>query len=211
MLLKCRWEMVMWVIMGLSGEMLILRMWVEVEDDIEDKAPHNCWDMFLEDLSLQGSSNWGSNQSSHHSTMMGWSREGNWGGRAGRGLKGKVNLLIFKDEKTKDTVTYYLWRWDVATFFFLGWDDQHLLPYIFPSLQGFPGDLVRSLGEDTTLTDILKMLDEHHGVVITFDILSKEHYSLKQGYGENIAEFRLHLSQQFQILQSTWEWFNRSM
>ena len=114
----------------------------------------------------------------------------------------KVDLLIFKDEKTKDAVTYHSWQWDVAIFHQSGWDDQHLLPYIFQSLQGFPGDLARSLGEDATLTDILQMLDEHYGVVMTFNTLSKELYYLKQGSGENVAEFRVHLSQQVQILQS---------
>ena len=62
-----------------------------------------------------------------------------------------------------------------------GWDDCHLLPYVFRSLQGFPGDLARSLGEDATLRDIPWMLYEHYGVVMTFDTLSKELYSLKQG------------------------------
>ena len=45
------------------------------------------------------------------------------------------------------------------------------------------------------------MLDEHYGVVMTFDALSKELYSLKQVIGENVAEFRVCLSQQVQILQ----------
>ena len=37
--------------------------------------------------------------------------------------------------------------------------------------------------------------------MLTFDALSKELYSLKQGMGENVAEFGMHLSQQVQILQ----------
>ena len=37
---------------------------------------------------------------------------------------------------------------------------------------------------------------------MTFDTLSKELYSLKQGIGENVAEFRVCLSQQVQILQT---------
>ena len=127
----------------------------------------------------------------------GW-RESNWAGRAGRGLRVKVNLLIFKDEKTKDTVTYHLWCRDVAIFCHLGWDDQHLLPYIFWSLQGFPGDLARSLGEDATLTDHLQMLNEHYSMVMTFDTLF---YSLKQGSWENVVQFGVHLLQQVQILQ----------
>ena len=62
-----------------------------------------------------------------------------------------------------------------------GWDDQHLLLYIFHSLQGFPGDLAQSLGEDATLSDVLQMLDEHYDVVMMFNALSKELYFLKQG------------------------------
>ena len=149
-----------------------------------------------------GSSNEGSNQSSHKLTLTRGSREGNRPFWAGRGLRVKVNLPIFKDEKTKDAVTYHLWWWDMAIFHCSGWDDQHLLPYIFRSLQGFPGDLARSLGKDITLTDILWMLDEHCGMVMMFDALSKEIYSLKQTSGENVAEFGVHLSQQVQILQS---------
>ena len=111
-------------------------------------------------------------------------------------------MPILKDKKTKDAVTYCFWQWEVAIFHCLGWEDQHLLPYVFWSLQGFLGDLARSLGKDTTLNDVLQMLDEHYGIVKMFDALSKELYPLKQGSGENVAQFRVHLSQQVQILQS---------
>ena len=80
--------------------------------------------------------------------MMRVSRESNQPVWAGRGLKVEVNLPIFKDEKIKDAVTYYSWQWDAAIFHCLGWDNQHLVPYVFWSLQGFPGHLGRSLGED---------------------------------------------------------------
>ena len=69
----------------------------------------------------------------------------------------------------------------MAIFHQSGLDDQHLLPYVFCSLQGFLGDLAQSLGKDATLSDVLQMLDEHYGVVMTFDALSKVLYSLKQG------------------------------
>ena len=63
-------------------------------------------------------------------------------------------------------------------------------------------DLAKSLGGDAILSDILQTLDEHYGVVMMFDALSKELYSFKQGSGENVAEFGVCLSQQVQILQS---------
>ena len=76
-----------------------------------------------------------------------------------------------------------------------------MLPYVIWSLQGFSGDLARSLGKNATLNDILQTLDEHYGVVMMFDTLSKELYSLKQRSGENMAKFGVQLSQQVQILQ----------
>ena len=51
------------------------------------------------------------------------------------------------------------------------------------------------------MTTSRQTLDEHYGVVMTFDTLSKELYFLKQGSGENVAEFGVHLSQQVLILQ----------
>ena len=77
-----------------------------------------------------------------------------------------------------------------------------MLPYVFWSLQGFHGDLARNLSEDTTVTDVLQMLDEHYGVMMMFDALSKELYSLKQGSRENVANFAVQLLQEVQILQS---------
>ena len=71
-----------------------------------------------------------------------------------------------------------------------------MLPYVFRSFQGFLGDPARCLGEDATLGNVLQTLDEHYGIVMTFDTLSKELYSLKQGMGENVAEFGVCLSQQ---------------
>ena len=56
------------------------------------------------------------------------------------------------------------------------------------------------------------MLDEHYGMVMTFNALSKKLYSLKQGMGENVAEFGMCLSQQVQILQMEYPAeFNKNM
>ena len=132
-------------------------------------------------------------------TMMGVSGESHQPAQPQRGLRLKVNLLIFKDEKTKDAVTY---QWYIAIFCHFGWDNQHLLPHVFQSLQGFLEDLARSLEKNATLNNVLQMLDEHHGVVMMHDALSKELYSLKQGSGKNMARFRVCLLEQVQILQS---------
>ena len=116
-------------------------------------------------LSGDGSSNWGSNWSSQHLTVARASGKSKWPVWPGRGVRMKVNLLTSKDEKTKDVVTYLLWWWDIAIFCCSGWDNQHLLPYVIWSLQGFPGALARSQGENVTLNDVLQTMDEHYGVV----------------------------------------------
>ena len=133
---------------------------------------------------------------------MGTSSGSNRSVCVGRGPQVKVNLPIIKDEKSKDAVIYHSLRWDVTIFHQSGWDDQHLLPYVFHSLQGFLGDLARSLGEDAILNDVLWMLDDHYSVIMMFDGLSKELYSLKQALRKNVAAFGVHLLQQVQILQS---------
>ena len=45
------------------------------------------------------------------------------------------------------------------------------------------------------------MFSRLYGVAMIFDALSKELYSIKQGPGENVAEFGVQLLQQVQILQ----------
>ena len=129
------------------------------------------------------------------------SRESCQLGQTGRGFSLKVILPTFKDEKAKDTVTYCSWQFDMTVFHCSGWDYHHMLPCVFMSLEGFLGDLARSLGEDANMDDVLQTLNEHFGIMITFDTLSKEVYSLKQAMGQNMAEFRVCLSQQVQILQ----------
>ena len=69
-------------------------------------------------------------------------------GRHHRESKGhmKINLPIFKDEDTKDTVTYQSWRWDLTVYHWAGFWDCTLLPYTIWSLQGYPRQLWGALG-----------------------------------------------------------------
>ena len=93
-----------------------------------------------------GSLDQGSEHRSHQLTWTGGCGGSYQAGRAGRGLRVKVNLPIFKDETIKDAVTCHSWQWDIAIFCHWGWNDWHFLPYVFQSLQGFPGDLARLWG-----------------------------------------------------------------
>ena len=50
---KLNWEITKQIIVGLSRRMLVLSVWVEVEDGMEDKEPHNYQETLLAYLPLQ--------------------------------------------------------------------------------------------------------------------------------------------------------------
>ena len=77
----------------------------------------------------------------------------------------KINLPIFKDVDTKDAITYQSWRWDLTVYHCVGCQDCTLPPYAIQSLQEYPKELVRSLGVDITLDDVLTILDKHYNNV----------------------------------------------
>ena len=85
----------------------------------------------------------------------------------------KINLPVFKDQDMKDAVTYQSWCWYLIVCC-AGCHDYTLLPYAIHSLQGYPGELVRSLGTDITLDDILTILDEYYINVKALDALNQE-------------------------------------
>ena len=90
----------------------------------------------------------------------------------------KINLPVFKDEDTKDAITYQNWHWDLAVYCCVGCQDCTLLPYIIHSLQGYLGELVRSLGMEIMLDDTLTILDEHYNNVKALDALNQELFQL---------------------------------
>ena len=108
--------MVMLEIADLSKEAPMSNVLVKVVDGIDDKKHHGFIEITLVAHPLLGleALHQGSNQSSQHSTMMRASKESNQLVWEERGLRVKVNLQFFKDEKNKDAVTYHSWRWDVA-------------------------------------------------------------------------------------------------
>ena len=136
------------------------------------------------------------------SSHSNWSVWTNSSSQAGWRPHMKINLPIFKDEQSKDAVTYCTWWWDVAIHRRSGCRDWALLPHVYQSLQSFPRELARSLGKDATLQEVLWMLDEHYGVVMTFDVLNKELYMLHQGYQEGCLSmvYSLHgMSRSFKL------------
>ena len=112
----------------------------------------------------------------------------------------KINLPVFKDEDTKDAVTYQSWCWDLTVYCHAGCQDCTLLPYAIHSLQGYLGELVRSLGTDITLDDVLTILDEHYNNVKAMDSLNQELFQLQMGEKETVLDWGVHLLRHLQVL-----------
>ena len=70
----------------------------------------------------------------------------------------------------------------------MGCQDHTLLPYAIFSLQGYLGELVRSLGTDITLNGMLIVLDEHYNNVKALDALNQELFQLQMGEKETASD-----------------------
>ena len=115
----------------------------------------------------------------------------------------KINLPSFKDEDTKDAVTYQSWRWDLMVYHHAGCRDHTLLPYAICSLQGYPRELVWSLGTDITLDDVLTILDEHYNNVKALDTLNQELFQLWMMDKETVSDWSICLSRHLQVLAAS--------
>ena len=124
------------------------------------------------------------------SERLGGSRHSNHGQWPHRESVGhmKVNLPVFKD---KDAITYQSWCWDLTVYHCTGCQDHTLLPYIVCSLQGYLGELVRSLGMDITLDDVLTILDEYNNNVKALDALNQGLFQLCMGEKETIMDWQV--------------------
>ena len=115
----------------------------------------------------------------------------------------KIHLPFFKDEDTKDAVTYQSWRWDLMVYHCAGCTDPTLLPYAIQSLQSYPRELVQSSGMDITLDDVLTILDEHYNNVKALDALNQELFQLHVADKETILDWGICLSRHLQVLAAS--------
>ena len=115
----------------------------------------------------------------------------------------KINLPIFKDEDTKDAVTYQSWRWDLMVYRHAGCRDCTLLPYANWSLQGYLEELVQSSGTDITLDDALTILDKHYNNVKALDALNQELFQMRMANKETVSDWGVCLSRHLKILAAS--------
>ena len=74
--------------------------------------------------------------------------------------------------------------------------DCTLLPYAIQSLQGYPGELVRSSSTDITFYNVLTILDKHYNNVKVLDALNQELFQLQMVDKETVLDWGVHLSRQ---------------
>ena len=115
----------------------------------------------------------------------------------------KINLPIFKDEDTKDAVTYQSWRLDLTVYRHAGCRDRTLMPYAIRSLQGYLGELVQSSGTDITLDNVLTVLDEHYNNVKALDALNQELFQMRMADKETVSDWGVRLFRHLQILAAS--------
>ena len=115
----------------------------------------------------------------------------------------KINLPVFKDEDTKDAVTYQSWHWDLTVYHCTSCRDCTLVPYAICLLQGYRRELVRSSGTNITLNDVLTILDEHYNNVKALDALNQELFQLCIGKKEIVSDWGVHLLRHLQILAAS--------
>ena len=108
----------------------------------------------------------------------------------------KINLLVFKDEDTKDAVPYQSWHWDLTVYHCAGCQDHTLLSYAIHSIQGYLG------GTDITLDNVLTILDEYYNNVKALDALNKELFQMQMGEKESVSE-GVHLLRHLQVLAAS--------
>ena len=115
----------------------------------------------------------------------------------------KINLPIYKDEDTKDTVSYQSWRWDLTVYHWVGCQDCTLLPYAMRSLPGYPRELMRSSRMDITLDNVLTILDGHYNNFKASDALNQELFQLWMGEKETVLDWGVCLLKHLQVLAAS--------
>ena len=112
----------------------------------------------------------------------------------------KINIPVFKDKDTKDTMTYHSWRWDLMVYHHAKCRNCMLLPYTIWSLKGYPRELVWSSGMDITLADMLTILDGHYNNMKVLDALNQELFQLWMADKESVLDWGVCLSRHLQVL-----------
>ena len=117
----------------------------------------------------------------------------------------KIDLPVFKSTDENANMTYNNWYFDIQQHR-LNHTDESLLPHVYQSLQGFPGELAHSLKKVPSLDDLLAKLDDYFRVVEELDAMNRHLYTIKEGTQDGVAEFAMRLCCQIRAIQGKYPW-----
>lgn len=99
-------------------------------------------------------------------------------------------IPMFSGSASKGEVTYEAWRFEIKCLLKNGcYSQDMLLQSIRRSLKDEPNRLVMHLGEEATVSDVLKKLDGVYGMVESGTTLLQQFYNTKQENEETVAAF----------------------
>lgn len=119
---------------------------------------------------------------------------------SGNGSKSKFSGYVHSDtprlplfsgnDPSKGEVTYSQWKYEVECLSAeQSWPDSILLHSVRRSLRGMAADVLRHLGKDASVSDVLESFEITFGSVSSPEQLVEDFYVARQAQGESVAEW----------------------
>ena len=103
----------------------------------------------------------------------------------------KLNLPIFRDSSSDNTITYNDWRSDVDNFVREGHSSNLIRDSVLSALEGRPRHTAKAAMEDGdgSLRSVMSALDQVYGGATTYTTLLNKLNSVQQGYDESAKDY----------------------
>ncbi len=106
-----------------------------------------------------------------------------------RDLSGKPpKLPSFSGDATKDNVSFAQWVYQVKAHA-RNYNESKMREALVIALKGTAADMVRLMGEESSVENILQRLSVIYGTVGSYESMMQEFYDLSQKHGEDVASF----------------------
>ena len=97
-------------------------------------------------------------------------------------------LPKFSGDSSRDTVSYAQWQFEVQTHS-INYTESKMKEAIVVALTGTAADIIRMMGREVSVEDILRKLSSIYGTVGTMETMLEEFYQLEQESGEDVAKY----------------------
>ena len=97
-------------------------------------------------------------------------------------------LPKFSGDSSKDSVSYAQWQFEVQTHS-LNYTESKMKEAIVVALTGTAADIIRMMGRNVSVEEILKKLSSIYGTIGTMDSMLEAFYKMEQEQGEDVAKY----------------------